>query len=430
MKTLFRRTIMAGAAMLALPLLAAAPARAATELRIMWYSDANEGDVMRDLLDRFEKANPDIKVVLDRVPYKTITDNLPALVSSGQAPDMARVTDLGGQSSYYLNLTPYLKDKAYWETNFKDVLPWVRPAGETDGVYGLMTQLTITMPIVNETLFQQAGIPLPGPTATWDDWAKAAKAVAAKLNVPIPIAIDRSGHRIAGPAISYGAKFFSADGQPALVDDGLKTMARKIYDWHKDGVMSKAIWGSVGGAAYRGANEEFSNGQVVLYMSGSWQFGQFAKTVGDGFDWHGVPNPCGPAGCSGMPGGAGLVAYKTSKHPAEIGKLMDYLASEPVYAEFHARTLFLTAHKGLMAKGISYAADKPQIKKSLDAAFANVKALSPVAFQLQGYRLNRVLFTPLTVRLNQAISGEMSLDDAFTRMTQDMQDGLKAAGAK
>ena len=87
MKTLFRRTIMAGAAMLALPLLAAAPARAATELRIMWYSDANEGDVMRDLLDRFEKANPDIKVVLDRVPYKTITDNLPALVSSGQAPE-------------------------------------------------------------------------------------------------------------------------------------------------------------------------------------------------------------------------------------------------------------------------------------------------------------------------------------------------------
>ena len=430
MKTLFRRTIMAGAAMLAVPFLAAAPADAATELRIMWYSDANEGDVMRDLLDRFEKANPDIKVALDRVPYKTITDNLPALVSSGQAPDMARVTDLGGQSSYYLNLTPYLKDKAYWDVNFKDVLPWVRPPGETDGVYGLMTQLTITMPIVNETLFQQAGIPLPGPMATWDDWAKAAKAVATKLNVPIPIAIDRSGHRIAGPAISYGAKFFSPDGQPALVDAGLKTMATKIYGWHNDGVMSKAIWGSVGGAAYRGANEEFSNGQVVLYMSGSWQFAQFVKTVGDGFDWHGVANPCGPASCSGMPGGAALVAYKTSKHPAEIGKLMDYLASEPVYSEFHARTLFLTAHKGLMAKGIPYAADKPQIKKSLDAAFANVKALSPVAYQLQGYRMNRVLFTPLTVRLNQANSGEMTLDDAFARMTQDMQDGLKAAGVK
>ena len=425
MKAILRRSVFA-AGLLAL---LAAPAQAATELRIMWYSDGNEGDVMRDVLDKFEKANPDIKVILDRVPYKTITDNLPALVSSGQAPDMARVTDLGGQSSYYLDLTPHLKDKAYWEANFKDVLPWVRPPGVTDGVYGLMTQLTVTMPIVNTTLFQQAGIAMPGPKATWEEWATATKAVATKLAVPTPIAMDRSGHRMAGPAISQGALFFR-DGQPNLVDDGLKKMTAMLYNWHKDGTMSKSLWGSVGGAAYRGANEEFSNGQVVMYMSGSWQFGQFAKTVGNGFDWQGVPNPCGPAACSGMPGGAALVAYKTSKHPAEVGKLMDYLASEPVYADFHARTLFLTAHKGLQAKGIAYQTDMPQVKKSLEAAFNNTKALSPVAFQLQGYRLNRVLFTPITVRLNQAIAGEMSLDDAYARMTSDVADGLKASAAK
>lgn len=424
MKKLLRRAVLAGMAAF-MPALA----QAATDLRIMWYSDGNEGDVMRELLDRFEKANPDIKVILDRVPYKTITENLPALVSSGQAPDMARVTDLGGQSSYYLDITPHLKDAAYWEANFKSTLPWTRPEGTKSGVFGMMTQLTVTMPIVNETLFQQAGIALPGANATWDDWAKATKAVATKLNITSPIAMDRSGHRMAGPAISQGAMFFNGDNA-ALVDDGLKAMARKIYDWHKDGTMSKSIWGSVGGASYRGATEEFANGQVVLYMSGNWQFSQFAKTVGDAFDWHGVPNPCGPAACTGMPGGAALVAYKTSKHPAEIGRLMDYLASEPVYAEFVARTLFLPAHEGLMKKGIAYKADLPQLKKSVDAAFANVTRLSPVAFRLQGYPHNRVLFTPLTVRLNQAIAGEMSLDDAFARMTSDVADGLKATGGK
>src|SRR5690242_2983621 len=171
-------------------------ARAATEVRIMWYSDGNEGDVIRDLLDRFEKANPDVKVTLDRVPYKTINENLPALVSSGQAPDMARITDLGGHSTYLLDLGPLLKDRAAWEKNFSSVLLWVRPPGNTDGIFGLPTQLTVTMPIVNETLFQQANIPLPGGKATWDDWAKATKAVAQKTNTPIPIAFDRSGHRI------------------------------------------------------------------------------------------------------------------------------------------------------------------------------------------------------------------------------------------
>jgi alpha-1,4-digalacturonate transport system substrate-binding protein len=425
MKQLLRRAVLVAAAAL-LP----ACAYAATEVRIMWYSDGNEGDVLRDLLDRFEKANPDITVVLDRVPYKTINENLPALVSSGQAPDMARVTDLGGQSDYYLDIGPYLKDRDYWEKNFAQVLPWVRPPGNTNGIFGLPTQLTVTMPIVNDTLFQQAGIPLPGPNATWDDWAKAAKAVAQKTNTPIPLAFDRSGHRMAGLAISMGAKFFDADGKPELTDDGFKTAMKMFYDWHRDGTMSKQIWGSVGGASYRGANEEFANGQVVVYFSGNWQFPQFAKTIGDAFDWHGVPEPCGPVACTGMPGGAFLVPYKSTKHPQEVARLMDYLASEPVYEEYHARTLFLTASAGLAAKGVAYKVDLPQLQKSLAAAAENVKRLSPLAYKLQGYRYNRILFNTMIVRINQAIAGEMSLEDALARMTQDVAEGLKAQGVK
>ncbi len=424
MKTLLRRAALAGAALL-LPALA----QAATDVRIMWYNDGNEGEVMRDLLDRFEKANPDIKVILDQVPYKAINETLPQLVSSGQAPDMARITDLGGQADYYLDLGPLLKDRGYWEKNFAAVLPWTRPAGTTTGIFSLPTQVTVTMPIVNETLFQQAGIPLPGPKATWQEWGAAARAVAAKTGAAIPIAIDRSGHRVAGPAISMGAKFFEGD-TPVLVDDGLKAMSKLIYDWHRDGTMSKQIWGSVGGTAYRGANEEFANGQVVLYFSGNWQFPQFAKTIGDAFDWHGVNTPCGPAGCTGMPGGAHLVAYKTTKNPQAVARVLDYIASEPVYEEYHARTLFLTAHAGLMAKGIAYKTDMKQVQKSLEAAAANAAALSPTAYKLQGYLRNRIMFNALIVRLNQAIAGEMSLDDAFARMTSDLADGLKAAGVR
>ena len=424
MRTSLRRIVLAG-----LVALLPAAAQAATELRIMWYSDGNEGEVARDLLNRFEAANPDVKVILDQVPYKMILETLPQLVSSGQAPDMARVTDLGGQADAYLDVGPLVKDRAYWEKNFATSLPWLRPAGNTTGIFGVMTGITTTMPIVNETLFQQAGIALPGPKATWQEWAVATRAVAQKTGAAIPIAIDRSGHRLAGPAISMGAKFFDGD-TPALVDDGLKTMTKLVYDWHRDGTMSKQIWGSVGGTAYRGANEEFANGQVVLYFSGVWQFPQFVKTIGDAFDWHGVPNPCGPAACSGMPGGAALVGYKSSKHPAEVARVMDYMASEPVMAEYLARTLFLSPHAGIAAKGVAYDAKSVQLRKSLDAAQANLLALSPVAFRLQGYLRNRIMFNALIVRLNQAIAGEMSLDDAWARMTQDVADGLRAAGVR
>ena len=419
MTTVRRRALLAGAASL-LP----AAARAATEIRIMWYSDGNEGEVLRSLLDRFEAANPDVKVILDAVSYKTISESLPALVGSGQAPDMARVSDLGRQADSYLDIGPLLQDRAVWEKDFAAVLPWLRPAGNSTGIFGLMTQLTVTMPIVNETLFKQAGVPLPGANATWPDWADAAKSVAQALNVPIPIAIDRSGQALAGPAISLGAKFFD-DETPEIADDGFRNAMQMFYDWHRDGVMSKRLWGSVGGASFRGANEEFASGRVVLYVTGSWQFAQFARTIGNAFNWHGVPNPCGPAACTGMPGGAALVAFKSTKHPREVARIFDYLASEPVYADYHARTLFLPASATLAANGVPYHADLPRVENSLAAAMANAKTLSPIAYRLQGYPRNRVLFNAMIVRLNQAISGEISLDAAFTRMASDVAAALR-----
>jgi len=416
---------LAAAAALCLPSLALAQ----TEIRMMWYSDGNEGEVLRDLLDRFEKQNPDIKVVIDRVPYKTILENLPQILASGQGPDLARVTDLGGLSKYYLDIAPYLKDKAYWDENFKEVLPWVRPVDAKEGIYGLMTQLTLTIPLVNTTLFQQANVPLPGPKASWDDWAKASREVAKKVNVPYPIAIDRSGHRVSPLIIDMGGKLMAGD-KPALVDDGFKAAMKILYDWHQDGTMSKALWGSVGGTAYRGANEEFANGQVVMYYSGTWQIPQFAKTIGDAFDWQAVPNPCGPAACTGMPGGAALVPIKTTKHPEMVAKILDYLASEPVYSEYHARTYFLPASTGLAKKGVPYKTDNAAVQKSLAVAIEEVGKTSPIAFAYQGFEHNRIMFNATIARLNQAISGEMTLDEAFKRMQADVVDGLAAKGIK
>ena len=43
------------------------PLFAETQLRMTWYNDGIEGEVMRSLLDRFEAQNSDIKVTLDVV---------------------------------------------------------------------------------------------------------------------------------------------------------------------------------------------------------------------------------------------------------------------------------------------------------------------------------------------------------------------------
>ena len=401
-----------------------------TTLRMTWYSDGNEGEVMADLLKRFHDQNKDIEIVLDQVPYKAINETLPVQLASGQGPDMARVVDMGGLSRFALDLRPLLKDPGYWEANFGPFLEWMRPAGDTKSIPGFMTQLTVTGPFVNKTLFDQAGVAIPGEKSTWQDWAKAVKQVADKVQAPFPLALDRSGHRFYALAVSQGTQVFGANGEPEVVDEGFKRAAQLVYDWHKSGVMSKELWGSVSGTAYRGANDEFKNAQVVMYLSGSWQIGQFAKTIGDAFDWVAVPNPCGPGGCSSMPGGAGLVAFKTTQHPKEVARVMEYLASEAVLAEFYSRSLFVPGHLGLAKKGIDYPTASPDAAAALKVFTASAAQISPLAYRIQGYGNSRIILNAAISRLGQAVSGETTLEDAYKRITADVAQQIAERNKK
>ena len=395
-------------------------ALAQVNLRIMYYVDGIEGEIIAEQLKKFEAENPGIKVNLDVVAYKQILEGLPVQLAAGEGPDMARVTDLGGLAKYYLDMRPFLANARYWEENFGPFLPWLRQEGDTSSIAGFMTQMTVTGPFINKTLFEQAGVAIPPKGATWAQWTAAINEVAQKLDIPIPLAMDRSGHRMAGPAIGQGAAYFDSAGEPAVVDAGFKRMAKALVDWHNDGTMSKELWGSVSGSSYRGANEEFGNSQVVMYFSGSWQIAQFSEQIGDAFDWWAVPQPCGAVTCTGMPGGAAMVAFKDTEHPEEVAKVMEFLAREENLAEYYGRTLFIPGHIGLSSKGVDFDTDNPNAKRALEIFSSHISEISPTAFKLQGYPFNRVMFNAAISRVNQAIVGEMSLDEAYQRIEEDV----------
>ena len=398
----------------------------AADIRVMCYQDGVECEVTAAIAKRFEAQNPGTKVIIDTVPYKSIVEQLPVQLAAGQGPDIARVTDLGGLSKYYLDVRPHLKNAAYMETNFGSTLPWLRPTAADKGIYGFMSQLTMTGPYVNKTLFEQAKVAIPGPKATWDEWVEAARKVSKATQTPAALAWDRSGHRFAGPAISYGAKIFDAKGD-LLLDAGYKTAVSKFVAWHKDGAMLKEVWGGSGGSTYADSIGEFKNGRVAMVLSGSWQINRLQKDIGNAFDWAAVPNPCGPAACTGIPGGAAWVALKTSKSPKEVGAFLEFMAQEANYSEFVSKTDNIPAHSGLAKKGVNYATATPAARAALGVFSSGVASLSPVAFQFQGYKFNRAIMLPTVARVTQAIVGEMSVDEAFNKIGADMTDAVKQA---
>jgi alpha-1,4-digalacturonate transport system substrate-binding protein len=327
---------------------------------------------------------------------------------------------------YFLDLRPYLKDADYWDKNYALELPWMRPNAEDTGIYGLPTNLSLTGAFINRSLFDQADVPVPGPTATWDDWVAASRKVAAATKTPYAMAFDRSGHRFAAAAIAYGAKYFAADGTPAVVDDGFKSFASRFYQWSRDGVVDNDVWlGAAGG--YRDAFDDFQNGKIVLYYSGSWNVQRVNKQIGDSFKWQMIGNPCGTAGCiGGMPGGTILVAYKQTKNPEAVAKYLDWFAQPRIFAEWMVRTGNVSPNLEVLQSGLHY--NLSDAGNAALAAFTeSAPKISPVGYHLQGYPYTRSIYTPTVDRLSQAIGGQITLDQAYERITADVAQAVAAS---
>lgn len=403
-----------------------AGAALAEDIRFMCSADGNECEVLGELTSRFMAENPGVNVSIDKVPYKAILENLPVQLASGTGPDLAKVTDLGGLSKYYLDLSPYV-DRDYWEKNFAETLNWYRPSEDDNGIYGMHSQLTITGAYINKTLFDQAGVAIPSAETSWDDWAEASRQVAKATETQFPMAMDRSGHRIAGPAMSTGAKMFDESGEPILVDDAFTAFMQKFVDWNNDGTMARDVWAGSGGSTYQDATKEFINGQLVYYYSGSWQVQKLDEEIGDAFDWEVTGSPCGEAGCTGMPGGSGIVGFKDTKSPEMVAKLIDFLAQQDNYAELAAKTKNIPAHLGVAASGVTYEGVSPAAAKALNAWSAQVGKILPVAYKYQGYKNNRAMFNITVQRVTQAIVGELSVEDAMARAKDDLKEALAAA---
>ena len=96
-------------------------------------------------------------------------------------------------------------------------------------------------------------------------------------------------------------------------------------------------------------------------------------------------------------------------------------------SEFYARTLFIPGHLGLAASGVDFDAELPQTLTSLNVFANEVAKLEPLAYDLQAYQYNTILFNATRDRLTQVFAGELTLDEAIEQMQEDIDSGIAAA---
>jgi alpha-1,4-digalacturonate transport system substrate-binding protein len=340
-------------------------------------------------------------------------------VESGEAPDLARITNFGAYKGKLLDLRPLLGDAAYYEGNFP------KPILDALGYGGYPDALTITGPYVNKTLFDQAGVELLGEGATWEEWTELTKQVAEATGVQYAISIDRTGHRFAGPAISKGATLIDAEGNFTVDTPGFRSFAELVKQWHDEEITPQEVW--LGAEPVNSCIAALKSAQLVMCMSGSWQINGLAKDVGDAFDWVVVPNPSGDGGSTGIAGGSAVVAFADTEHPTEVAKLVEFLIQAENYAEFSANALSLPAHSEVAATGVEFKTENPLVLAALSAYTAEVPKLTDQAVSLNVHPYAFAYYRNSANRIAQYLSGELSLDEMLVSLQQDIDNAIAEA---
>lgn len=320
------------------------------ELKYLYFTDGPDQAATEKLIKQFETKTR-AKVSLEIIPFANLDSTLQARLAGGNAPDVARLS----------NLAPFKRDMLDLNQTQKDALEGTFIDGAkayTHGAKGELlavpSDLTMNGPLINVELFKKAGVDVPTKARPWKSWSEmieAATKVKAATNTEYALAMDVSGHRFSTMLSQYGTTLFSEDGKSVAFDEKKAASAIKQFvDLNNSGAMPKDLFLSAG-SKYKAANDIFKAGQVPVYLSGNWQVAAFNKDVK--FEWAAVPNPCQER-CGGFPGGKFMAAFKQTKSPRLAAEFIAFMNSAEAQTTMAQDANFLPTRKDLISSGIKY----------------------------------------------------------------------------
>ncbi len=160
-----------------------------------WHVNAESfgGPAVKQLVEQFNKENPDIEVVEKYNPdmYKGLTQNLQAAMASGKNPDVVQMgysyLNYAGENLKYASIPDIItklspEDNTYLQDNF---LPNVLSLATTDDGKQIGLPYSVSVPVLyyNPDIFTQAGLDPNQPPRTWQEVTQYAKIIKEKTGI-------------------------------------------------------------------------------------------------------------------------------------------------------------------------------------------------------------------------------------------------------
>lgn len=143
-------------------------------LRMAWWGSQTRHDLTVQVIEMYEKENPNVKIEYEFFSFDDYFTKLKTLVASDQVWD---IFQLGGNFPMYMDKIYFLNE--YIDSGIVDVSnisdSYLKITQDTQGnQIGLSNGLNTYGIAYDVDMFNEAGVPLPTENWTWDDYADAA----------------------------------------------------------------------------------------------------------------------------------------------------------------------------------------------------------------------------------------------------------------
>lgn len=306
---------------------------AQTTIRYSNWVTHEEEEVERELIARFEKNNPDIKVQFEPIPWADYKQKLIVQLSAGNAPDVLNISQLAEWADFQV-LTPLEEFIENSNLNMDDFFTAVVNAGRYDGtttgkgnLYGLPMNAGAFVLYYNKDLFDEYGIDYPDEGWTYSKLIEVGKEFVEdfdgdgnfdQFGLHYQNMWDRQFIDII--MRGHGGKLWNDDKTKCLADtpesmEGIKFISDTANKYHVAPLFAETT-----------DNISFENGNIAMVIHHTYANSLFRERAK--FDWGITRMPAGPSGFQNTSAwGHEIGLYAKSNKKKAGWKFIQFLAS-------------------------------------------------------------------------------------------------------
>jgi multiple sugar transport system substrate-binding protein len=389
------------------------------ELTVWHYWDAKNAEVFNELVDRYQKDHPDVRIRTVSVPGGELLTKLQAAARSNTLPSVA-ITDLVwvpqlAPSGRLVDLKPYAERANLPLDDF--YAPALSFGKQGDEQISLPVSTNNLALMYNRDVFREAGLNPDAPPKTWEQVLEMSERIRREASVPGYELYTQTGDTGEGVTWNFMVNLWQARGEFLNEDNTAAAFnseaGREALRFWVELVETKASplgpWG------------EFEKGRAAMAQEGSWMVGLWDQDPPFDFGTAELPIPEGGRQATNLGGEQAMVFKSDEATQQAAAGFIFWFTSPKIVNEWSQQTGFLPVRRSV-AESAEYERwvneNAPRLKPFI--------AQMPDALARPDTPLYPKVSLAFAKQVEQALNGKKSVEQALADAERDVNAILES----